>query len=581
MARGTTVAVGFSEAVTGATIVVTDDASHVIAGSTSYNVTTNTATFTPSGLLNQETTFTVSVSGATNVAGAQMLPASWSFTTTAPPAVTSKTPAPNATGVALLTTIVAGFDRAVVAGSTSFRLVDSGANVIAGTTNLDGEGAAATFTPTAALVPATTYTVTVSGTASSGGAIMAPVSWSFTTVARPTITGRTPAAGATAVDVNTPVAATFSQPVTGQTIVVTDPSSAVVPGTSDYDPDTNTATFTPAAPFDAAVTYSVAVSGATNDAGATMLPVSWSFATAIPPSVTSQTPTPGAAGVGLAYDGVRRIRPGRHARLDELRRGRGRHSGVGQRDPQRCGNRRDVHARRGARPEHDLHGDGVGCDLVGRRCHDARRLELHDCIGAGGHGADARTGRDERRREHDGGGRLRPGGDGRDDRGLRPVVHARRRIDRLQRVDEHRDLHAVGSVELGDDVLRRGVGRDERGGRGDDARVLVVHDHGDAVGDNADPGRRRDGSRTGHDRGGRFRPGRRRRFDDVPGGRREHTGLGHRGVERSGNPRNVHAERGARAEHDLHGDGLRFGFDRQRTDGARLVDLHDRGTVRR
>jgi methionine-rich copper-binding protein CopC len=250
--------------------------------------------------LNQETTFTVSVSGATNVAGAQMLPASWSFTTTAPPAVTSKTPAPNATGVALLTTIVAGFDRAVVGGSTSFRLVDSGANVIAGTTNLDGEGAAATFTPSAALVPATTYTVTVSGTASSGGAIMAPVSWSFTTAARPTVTGRTPAAGATAVDVSTPVAATFSQPVTGQTIVVTDPSSAVVPGTSDYDPDTNTATFTPAAPFDAAVTYSVAVSGATNDAGATMLPVSWSFATAIPPSVTTQTPAPGAAGVGLA-----------------------------------------------------------------------------------------------------------------------------------------------------------------------------------------------------------------------------------------------------------------------------------------
>ena len=42
----------------------------------------------------------------------------WSFTNKSPAARDLEDPAPNATGVALLTTIVAGFDRAVVAGST-------------------------------------------------------------------------------------------------------------------------------------------------------------------------------------------------------------------------------------------------------------------------------------------------------------------------------------------------------------------------------------------------------------------------------------------------------------------------------
>ncbi len=518
VARGTTVAVGFSEAVTGATVVVTDSASNVIAGSTAYNVATNTATFTASGLLNQETTFTVTVSGATNVAGAQMLAASWSFTTTAPPAVTSKTPAPGATGVALATTVVAGFDRAVVAGSTSFVLADAGGNTVAGTMSLDGEGTAATFTPTAALLPATTYTATVSGSASSGGAIMAPVSWIFTTAARPTVTAKTPAAGATAVDVNTTVAAGFSQPVTGQTIVVTDPSSAVVAGSPGYDPETNTATFTPSAPFAAAVTYGVTVSGATNDAGATMLPVSWSFATAIPPSVTSQTPAPGAAAVGLASTvsaGFDRAVTNGSTNFAVVAGGAPVSGSVTLNAP---GTVATFTPDAALAPSTTYTVTVSGATSSGGGVMTPVSWNFTTASAPRRHLADAGTGRDERRRRHDGGGRIRPGGHGRDDRGLRPVGDSRRGIDRVRRVDEHRDLHACGSVELGHDLLRRGVGRDECGRRVDDSRHLVVHDRGHSYGDDPDSGGRRDGSCTRDDGVGRIRPGRRGRFHHLPSG---------------------------------------------------------------
>ncbi len=74
----------FSESVRPDTIsfVLKDSANNTVAGSTAYNASTNTLTFTPTSVLNLGTTYTVTVSGAKDHAGNAMTEQSWSFTTT-------------------------------------------------------------------------------------------------------------------------------------------------------------------------------------------------------------------------------------------------------------------------------------------------------------------------------------------------------------------------------------------------------------------------------------------------------------------------------------------------------------------
>ena len=74
----------FSEVVQPGTIsfVLKDSAGNIVAGSSTYNSATNTATLTPSGALDPSKTYTVTLSGAQDLAGNPMAPFSWSFTTT-------------------------------------------------------------------------------------------------------------------------------------------------------------------------------------------------------------------------------------------------------------------------------------------------------------------------------------------------------------------------------------------------------------------------------------------------------------------------------------------------------------------
>ena len=82
---GTAVAATFSEAVqaTGITVAAADSGGATVSGSTAYNSTTRTVTFTPSGTLASGATYTVTVSGAKDLAGNQMVPSVWSFSTAA------------------------------------------------------------------------------------------------------------------------------------------------------------------------------------------------------------------------------------------------------------------------------------------------------------------------------------------------------------------------------------------------------------------------------------------------------------------------------------------------------------------
>ena len=123
---------------------------------------------------------------------------SWSFTTaaapdTTPPTVTSRSPAGGASGVALSTSVTAGFselmDSATITGQTvTLAASASPATTIAATVSYDSLANRATLTPSSPLAPSTATvkggTAGVKDTA--GNPLAADDSWSFTTAAPPT-----------------------------------------------------------------------------------------------------------------------------------------------------------------------------------------------------------------------------------------------------------------------------------------------------------------------------------------------------------------------------------------------------------
>jgi hypothetical protein len=98
------------------------------------------------------------------------------------PAVTATKPSSGATGVSSTAAVSATFNKNVVQSSIQFTLADPNASQVAGTVSYNSTTFTATFTPSAPLAASTKYTATVSGaTDSSGNAMDAPYSWSFTT----------------------------------------------------------------------------------------------------------------------------------------------------------------------------------------------------------------------------------------------------------------------------------------------------------------------------------------------------------------------------------------------------------------
>jgi hypothetical protein len=108
----------------------------------------------------------------------------------------------------------------------------------------------------------------------------------------PTVTGQTPASGATGVATLSTVTATFSEAVQPGTIgfVLKDGSGNVVPATVTYSGATDTATLTPNSALSTLTTYTATVSGAQDFSNNVMAaPVSWSFTTFDPTTGWQQT----------------------------------------------------------------------------------------------------------------------------------------------------------------------------------------------------------------------------------------------------------------------------------------------------
>ncbi len=134
--------------------------------------------------------------GVTRVGGAALVPSpiadlNWQIMSpydTTPPVVTGVSPAGGATGVATTTVVKATFSEAMTAttiSGTTVRL-QAGASAVPATVAYNATTRTATLTPSAALVPATTYTATVLGGASgvkdlAGHALATTFTWTFTT----------------------------------------------------------------------------------------------------------------------------------------------------------------------------------------------------------------------------------------------------------------------------------------------------------------------------------------------------------------------------------------------------------------
>jgi hypothetical protein len=110
-----------------------------------------------------------------------------------PPDVTAKTPAANATDVAIDTAVSATFSvdmDPTTFGTTSFLLANPAGSPVASTVGYDEETKVATLTPTSPLTHGVTYTARLRGGVTEptikdvqGTPLQADLTWSFTTVA--------------------------------------------------------------------------------------------------------------------------------------------------------------------------------------------------------------------------------------------------------------------------------------------------------------------------------------------------------------------------------------------------------------
>lgn len=299
----------FSEAMSATTIsastfTVSGPGGAAVSGSVSYNSTTMTATFTPTANLAYNSLYTVTITtGVTSSSGTALASNYvWSFTTASapvPPTVTSDTPLTGATDVDIAAAVTATFSQTMSSstiGTSTFTLTGPGNSAVSGTVSYASTGSVATFTPAANLAYSTLYTATITTGAmdSSGLALAASYTWSFTTEAAPAppvIDSTTPSPAAAEVAINQALSATFSEAMSASTInsstfTLTAPGGSSVAGVVAYSSSGNIATFTPSAALIYNTKYTATITtGAMSAAGAAVAAdYKWTFTTGTAPT---------------------------------------------------------------------------------------------------------------------------------------------------------------------------------------------------------------------------------------------------------------------------------------------------------
>ncbi|MCW3079045.1 Ig-like domain-containing protein [Segetibacter sp.] len=293
-----------------------------IAGVITYTGTT--ATFSPTGNLAPNTTYTATMfAGVEDVAANAMISNYvWSFTTGAGPDITAPTvtatdPINAATGVALNKNLSATFSEtmdslSVTSGFTLTNTTDGGTSVSGGVTYT---GTIAVFSPLGNLLPNTTYTATISTSAKdvTGNSLKSNYVWSFTTgasadVTAPTVISTVPANAATGVAFNTKVSATFSKAMDPSTITATTftlkQGTTAITGVVTYVG--TTATFSPVANLLPNSVYTATITTGAKDLAGNSISSDyvWSFTTGaaadiVRPTVISTDPANAAINVLL------------------------------------------------------------------------------------------------------------------------------------------------------------------------------------------------------------------------------------------------------------------------------------------
>jgi methionine-rich copper-binding protein CopC len=211
----------------------------------------------------------------------------------AAPTVTARAPAVGGTAVGVGSNITATFSEPVQGvNGTNFQVKNPAGNVVAAAVTQNGTTNQWILNPTANLAPDTRYTVTLTGGAAgirdsaNLGLASAPVTWSFLTGPRPTVTARTPAVGATGVSRTANVTATFSEAVSGvsgTTVRLTNPAGATIPAVVSYNATTRVMTLNPSATLAANTRYTVALTGGAtairDAAGNPFVTTNWSVTT--------------------------------------------------------------------------------------------------------------------------------------------------------------------------------------------------------------------------------------------------------------------------------------------------------------
>jgi hypothetical protein len=292
----------FSEAMNAATVTAANITLRVGTTATgtlvptvvTYNAATHVATINPNANLAADTRYTVRLlAGLTDVAGNALVPTSWTFLTGPAPTVTARTPAANATAVAVGANVTATFSEALAGvNATTFTLRNTATNAaVPAVVTFNATTRVATLNPNANLAADTRYTATLTGGTAAirdtAGNPLTTTSWTFLTGPAPSVTARTPAANATGVSRTANQTATFSEPMLASTVVAgnvtlrvgTTANGALVARVVTYNAATRVVTINPNATLSANRVYTIRLTGLTDVAGNPLPTTTWSFTT--------------------------------------------------------------------------------------------------------------------------------------------------------------------------------------------------------------------------------------------------------------------------------------------------------------
>ena len=297
-----------------------------VAGSVALSNGNQQLTFTPTGGLSANSTYTITTtSQITDIGGLQLTnPGSFTLTTgttndTTTPSVTSTSPLSSETAVPVNAVIQLRFSKAIdpwTVTAPTIQLTYDNVGPVGGTITTSPDGMSATFTPGTPIPADTSFHVQVTnGITDLEGHALNAYSLSATTGATTVTTGPTvstvsPENGATGVPVNIRVDLLIGSQIDAASVnsssLVVSTGGISVPGTVSLNSTGTTLTYIPSSPLAANTTYSVSASGFTDQAGNLVTTFTSSFITSTSnsndttsPAVVSITPANRATSVSV------------------------------------------------------------------------------------------------------------------------------------------------------------------------------------------------------------------------------------------------------------------------------------------